>query len=162
MKAAVGDGKKNIVLVCVVNAAHVDDAVGGKLVVHQGHLIRGGNVVAVRGQKKDGLAHHLRRQGVDPLALVLVVAIDDDGVVNLLAVQHRGEDHRRLAAFAAGHQLVKQGVSSCMKANPNLFGWFNAGKGFQQLRFFFQQAALCGSVRVRMGRVLGDQHRKTL
>ena len=49
MTAAVGDGKKNIVLVCVVNAAHVDDAVGGKLVVHQGHLIRGGNVVAVRG-----------------------------------------------------------------------------------------------------------------
>ena len=92
----------------------------------------------------------------------MVVAIDDDGVVNLLAVQHRGEDHRRLAAFAAGHQLVEQGVGSCMKANPDLLSRFNAGKGFQQLRFLLQLAALCGSIRVGMSRMLGDQHRKAL
>lgn len=36
---------------------------------------------------KAWLAHHVRGKGIDPVAFILIVAVNDDGIVNVLGVE---------------------------------------------------------------------------
>ena len=47
MKACIGDGKRDIISAGMIYPTDMDDGVGGKLVVQEGHLVGGGNVVPV-------------------------------------------------------------------------------------------------------------------
>lgn len=87
MKACIGDGKRDIISAGMIYPTDMDDGVGGKLVVQEGHLVRGCNVVPVGGVQKHGLTHHIRGKGIDPVTLVLIVAVNDDGIVNVLGVE---------------------------------------------------------------------------
>ena len=86
MEASVGDGKKDAVSFCMVHPAHMDNLVGGKFVVQQRHLVRGGKVVIVGGQKQNRLPRHIGGKGIDPVGLILIISVDDDGVVNLFGI----------------------------------------------------------------------------
>lgn len=106
MKACIGDGKRDIISAGMIYPTDMDDGVGGKLVVQEGHLVRGCNVVPVGGVQKHGLTHHIRGKGIDPVTLILIVAVNDDGIVNVLGVEGWSNQRRSLCGFAAIDDLI--------------------------------------------------------
>ena len=97
MKACIGDGKRDIILVGVIYPADMDDGVGGKLVVQEGHLVGGGDFFSQAKTTDEAIrearfvVRHIRGKGIDPVTLVLIVAVYDDGIVNVLGVEGWGD-----------------------------------------------------------------------